>query len=180
MASELPPVRRVITGNETNGRARIVGDGLADAVKTVEARPGYRVTDLWATSSSPAPIDEPDRISEVQGLLPPTGGTVLRIIDFPPEPTDPVVRERMQHAAFAALFPDAPPRPLGGPHPGMHKTETVDYAIVMAGEIYAVMDDDEVLLGPGDVLIQRGTNHAWSNRSDDFCRIAFVLIDGSF
>ncbi len=60
----------------------------------------------------------------------------------------------------------------------MHKTDTVDYAIVMSGEIVAVMDDGETLLKAGDVLIQRGTNHAWSNRSDAFCRIAFVLIDG--
>jgi quercetin dioxygenase-like cupin family protein len=62
-------------------------------------------------------------------------------------------------------------------HPGMHKTNTLDYAVVLSGEIYAVMDEDEVLLNAGDCLIQRGTNHAWSNRTDQPCRIAFVLVD---
>ena len=178
MAQQPPPVRRVVTGNDAGGRARIIEDGLAGAVKTVAARPGYRVTNLWATHGSPAPVNDPDRVGEVAGVLPPSHGTVVRIIDYPPEPKDPVERERMQRAAFAALFPDADHHPDGGPHPGMHETETVDYAIVMAGEIHAVMDDGETLLKAGDVLIQRGTNHAWSNRSDGFCRIAFVLIDG--
>ena len=61
----------------------------------------------------------------------------------------------------------------------MHKTATVDYAIVLSGEIYAIMDEGETLLRAGDVLIQRGTNHAWANRSERTARIAFVLIDGS-
>lgn len=178
MQKEIPPVRRVVTGNDARGRAHLIEDGLATAVRTLAARPGYRVTNLWATHGSPAPIADPDRIGEVSGVLPPKNGTVVRIIDYPPEPKDPAERERMQRAAFASLFPDAGHHPEGGPHPGMHETETVDYAIVMAGEIYAVMDEGETLLRAGDVLIQRGTNHAWSNRSDEFCRIAFVLIDG--
>ena len=62
-------------------------------------------------------------------------------------------------------------------HPGFHKTDTIDYAIVLSGEIYALMDEGEVLLKAGDVLIQRGTNHAWSNRTEQPCCIAFVLID---
>lgn len=173
-----PPVRRVVTGNNAEGRTSIVEDGLAVQVRTVAARPGYRVTNLWATHGSPAPINDPDRIGEVAGVLPPANGTVVRIIDYPPEPKDAGERERMQRASFASLFPDAVHQPEGGPHPGMHKTETVDYAIVISGEIIAVMDDGETLLKAGDVLIQRGTNHAWSNRSDAFCRIAFVLIDG--
>ena len=178
MPQQPPPVRRVVTENDASGRAHLIEDGLAAAVKTVAARPGYRVTNLWATHGSPAPIGDPDRIGEVSGVLPPKNGTVVRIIDYPPEPRDPAERERMQRAAFAALFPDADHHPEGGPHPGMHETETVDYAIVMAGEIYAIMDEGETLLRAGDVLIQRGTNHAWSNRSEEFCRIAFVLIDG--
>ena len=61
----------------------------------------------------------------------------------------------------------------------MHRTETVDYAIVLSGEIVAIMDEGETLLHAGDVLIQRGTNHAWANRSQAPARVAFVLIDGS-
>jgi uncharacterized cupin superfamily protein len=60
----------------------------------------------------------------------------------------------------------------------MHITDTVDYAIVLFGEIYAVLEDGETLMRAGDVLVQRGTNHAWSNRSGAVCRIAFILIDG--
>ena len=178
MSQQPAPVRRVLTGIDAAGRARIVEDGLAKAVKTIAARPGYRVTNLWATHGSPAPIGDPDRIGEVSGVLPPKHGTVVRIIDYPPEPKDPVERDRMARASFATLFPDATHHAEGGPHPGMHETETIDYALVMSGEIYAIMDEGETLLKAGDVLIQRGTNHAWSNRSDDFCRIAFVLIDG--
>jgi quercetin dioxygenase-like cupin family protein len=62
-------------------------------------------------------------------------------------------------------------------HPGFHKTASVDYAIVLAGEIYALMDEGEVLLKAGDVLVQRGTNHAWSNRTDAPAYLAFVLVD---
>ena len=178
MAKQPAPVRRVLTGIDAAGRARIIEDDLAKAVKTIAARPGYRVTNLWATHGSPAPIGDPDRVGEVSGVLPPKNGTVVRIIDYPPEPKDATERERMARASFATLFPDAAHHPEGGPHPGMHETETVDYALVMSGEIFAIMDEGETLLKAGDVLIQRGTNHAWSNRSDEYCRIAFVLIDG--
>jgi len=64
-------------------------------------------------------------------------------------------------------------------HPGFHKTNSVDYAIVLSGEIYALMDEGEVLLKAGDVLVQRGTNHAWSNRTDAPAYLAFVLIDAT-
>ena len=68
----------------------------------------------------------------------------------------------------------------GGRHPMMHRTETIDYAIVLSGEITMLLDDSEVLLKAGDVLVQVGTNHAWSNRSHKPCVIAFVLVDGEF
>ena len=111
MQKEIPPVRRVVTGNDASGRAHLIEDGLATAVRTLAARPGYRVTNLWATHGSPAPIADPDRIGEVSGVLPPKNGTVVRIIDYPPEPKDPAERERMQRAAFASLFPDAATTP---------------------------------------------------------------------
>ena len=114
-----------------------------------------------------------------QGILPPKGGTILRIIDFPPEPSDPEERRRRIAATFGDIFKDASHDKREGKHPGMHRTQTVDYAIVLEGEIWAVMDQDETLLRAGDVLIQRGTNHAWANRSNATARIAFVLIDGN-
>jgi quercetin dioxygenase-like cupin family protein len=179
MARELPPTRRVVTGTDADGRSRFVADGPTAAVKTVPERPGYRAQNVWTTHGNPAPIADPERTGEIEGVMPPKNGTVLRIIDFPPESQDPAERERMMRATFASIYRDAAHRPETG-HPGMHTTESVDYAIVLYGEIYARMDEGETLLRTGDVLIQRGTNHAWANRSDDVCRVAFVLIDGKF
>lgn len=174
----LPLPRIVVTAGDAGGRSRFATDGPPHAVRTVDERPGYRVSNVWTCAGSPAPIDDPDRTGEIRGLVPPPGGNVLRVIDYPPEPRDPVERQKMFDAMFAKLFPDGRHLPENAAHPGMHATETVDYAIVLHGEIYAVMDDGEVLLRQGDILIQRGTAHAWSNRSNDFARIAFVLIDG--
>jgi quercetin dioxygenase-like cupin family protein len=103
---------------------------------------------------------------------------VLRIIDFPPEPQDPQELERMLQATFGSMYQDASHAPQAGQHPGMHRTSTVDYALMLAGEMVAIMDQQETVLHAGDVLIQRGTNHAWANRSGKPARIAFVLIDG--
>jgi hypothetical protein len=147
-------------------------------VLTVEERPGYRVSNIWAILNSPAPIDDPDRINEVVGLAPPSMGSLIRIIDYPPEPRDPVERKKMFEAMFSKLFPDGRHLPPDAVHPGMHTTESIDYAIVLQGEIYAVMEEGEKLMRTGDVLVQRGTAHAWSNRSNEFARICFVLIDG--
>ena len=110
-------------------------------------------------------------------MLPPARGTVLRVIDYPPEAADPAERRRQLAATFGTLYPDAEHR-IDDKHPGMHRTETVDYAIVLDGEIVAMLDDSETVLRAGDILIQRGTNHAWANRSGKPARICFVLIDG--
>ena len=179
MPQSLPPPRVVVSVDDATGRSSIAKDGPAHAVRTVAERPGYQVSNAWTTVGAPAPIGDPDRVAEVRGLLPPERGTVLRIIDYPPEPRDPAERKRMFDAMFSKLFPEGAHRPPGAAHPGMHATDTIDYAIVLSGEIYSVMDEGEVLLRAGDIFIQRGTNHAWSNRSNDFCRIAFVLIDGT-
>ena len=77
------------------------------------------------------------------------------------------------------MFTDAQHDKREGAHPGMHRTDTVDYAIILEGEIWAVMDEGETLMRAGDVLIQRGNNHAWANRSTKTARICFVLLDGS-
>ena len=175
---ELPLPRVVIAADDAGGRSRIARDTPPHAVRTVAERPGYRVSNVWTTVGAPAGVHDPDRVKEITGLMPPKNGTVLRVIDYPPEPKDPVERKRMFDAMFAKLFPQGAHRNPDDKHPGMHATDTVDYAIVLSGEIYAVMDEGETLLRAGDILIQCGTNHGWSNRSNDFCRIAFVLIDG--
>jgi hypothetical protein len=170
-------IRRIVTG-DSGGRSRIVEDAPAAAVRTVPERPGYRAVNVWRTEASPVPVDAPDSIAVHKGIQPPKGGTILRIIDFPPEPSDPAELARGLHATFGGMYQDAQ-HDKSARHPGMHRTDTVDYAIVLEGEIYAVMDEGETLMRAGDVLIQRGTNHAWANRSGKNARMAFVLIDGS-
>ncbi len=174
----LKPIRRVVTGDDAQGVSSIVEDGPSPAVRLVPERPGYRVTNLWCTGASPAPVHAPDRIAAHQGVAPPSGGTVLRIIDFPPEPQDPQALERMLNATFDTMYRDAQHVPKVGQHPGMHRTATVDYALVLEGELVAIMDSGETTLRAGDVLIQRGTNHAWANRSGQAARVAFILVDG--
>jgi quercetin dioxygenase-like cupin family protein len=172
------PIRRILTGIDDTGRSRIIEDGTSPSVRTVAERPGYRVTNLWATDAAPADINGPDIVAGLSGVLPPKNGSVIRIIDIPPEPKDPAERERAMKASFGKLFADAQHAPEPGQHPGMHTTDTVDYAILLAGELVAIMDEEEVTMQAGDVLIQRGTNHGWSNRSSEPARIAFILLDG--
>ena len=178
MNEHLPPIRRVVTADDAKGNSRIVEDAPASSVRNVPARPGYRAVNVWRTEQTPARITMGDSVSEHQGILPPRNGTILRIIDFPPEPRDEAELKRQLDSTFGGIYKDALHDRRAGKHPGMHRTETVDYAIVLEGEIWAVMDEGETLLRAGDVLIQRGTNHAWANRSDSTARIAFVLIDG--
>ncbi|KAI9031073.1 cupin 2 conserved barrel domain protein [Hyaloraphidium curvatum] len=171
-----PPIRRVVTADDPSGRSFFLSDGASPAVRTVPERPGYRVTNIWRTLPGGCP-DAEDTVAEHRGIAPPPGGTVLRVIDFPPEPEDPAERERALHATFGTMFRDADHAPKPGEHPGMHRTRTVDYAIMLEGELVAIMDEGETVLKAGDVLVQRGTNHAWANRSGRPARIAFVLID---
>ena len=176
MSRPPPPIRRIVTGDDAQGRSRIVEDTPARAVRTVAERPGYRSVNVWRTSQTPALINDVDSTSKHEGILPPRNGNILRVIDFPPEPADPAERDWRIRATFGGIFSDATHD--GRKHPGMHRTDTVDYAIVLEGEIWSVMDEGETLMHTGDVLIQRGTNHAWANRSQKTARIAFVLIDG--
>ena len=179
MNTELAPIRRVVTENASNGKSYIVEDGPTPAVRTVPERPGYRVSNIWITKESPARILSPDAIAAHQGILPPKNGNILRIIDYPPEPQDPIELKRQQDATFSNLYQDAGHDLKPGDHPGMHITETVDYALIIFGELTAILDNEETILKAGDVLIQRGTNHAWANRSGKPARIAFILIDGT-
>lgn len=176
MSEHRPPVRRIVTGIGANGRSRIVEDGPSPAQRLVPERPGYRVTNLWRTERGGS-FDAQDSIAEHQGVLPPPGGTVIRIIEWPPEPADPAERKRVMDATFARMYPDAHREVKPGEHPGMHLTHTVDYALVLEGEVVAILDEGETVMRAGDVLIQRGTNHAWANRSGAPVKMAFILID---
>lgn len=176
-------IRRVVTGHDAKGKAIVSSDGDAPFVLTHPTRPGYFLTQIWTTAEAPAPIgDEPDPTLAKLPLAPPATGTVIRIIEFPPEPASlRALDEAGAKAALGAIGGHAASTfRSGSPHPLMHRTESIDYGLVLDGEIHLVLDDSEVLLRKGDVCVQRGTNHAWSNRSGSPCRMAFILIGGTY
>ncbi len=178
----LAPVRRVITGFDGSGQSVFVEDAPAH-VAVNPSRPDLKHSHIWATGRAPSPVDAPDPCAEHARVMPPAGGSTMTIVDLPPEPGHPEERKRWladtrEKIRKAGVNPEPGlVRDPDGVHPGMHRTDTVDYAIVLSGEVYAVMEKGEKLLRAGDVLIQRGTNHAWSNRSGAYCRVAFVLVD---
>jgi mannose-6-phosphate isomerase-like protein (cupin superfamily) len=176
--------RRVVTGHDKDGKAIVISDAPAPFVHVNPIDSEWYSTDIWRTNTTPARIvsaaTEPTLGPRRQ--LPEKCGTVIRINHFPPE-SEAVRRmtpEDSQHTFAALGNQQAATFGKGGRHPLMHRTETIDYAIVLSGEITMVMDDCDVVLKAGDVLVQCGTNHAWSNRSNAPCIVAFVLIDGQF
>jgi mannose-6-phosphate isomerase-like protein (cupin superfamily) len=177
-------IRRVITGHDASGKAIVLEDGLAPAVRTNPHRPGHISVDLWQTNDSPVPIrrEEADPTSGPKQIHPPARGTVFRISEVPPE-TDATrnISPEQAQAAFRHMGNEhASTFSQNRRHPFMHRTESVDYAVVLEGEITMLLDEDEVHLTAGDVVIQRGTNHAWSNRSGKPVKMLYVLIDGKF
>jgi len=177
-------VRRVVTGHDETGKAIVISDGPAPFEHRNPGRPGYVSTDVWRTQETPARIparpEEPTLGPRRQ--LPTRNGTVIRINRLMPDPDDiDAMTPEDARKVFAGLGNEqASTFGKSGRHPLMHRTETIDYAIVLSGEVVCILDDSEVTLKAGDVLVQVGTNHAWSNRSKEPCEIAFVLIDGEF
>jgi quercetin dioxygenase-like cupin family protein len=145
-----PPIRRIVTGHDPNHVARVLIDAPAGNAKY--PAPGTVSTLIWSTDGAPAKIpvgtEVEDLGARILGTAPPARGTRFAVIDFPP-----------------------------GNKPHTHRTETVDYVLVLEGEIDMDMDDSTVKMKAGDIMVQRGTNHAWANRSGARARVAFVLID---
>ncbi len=167
-------VRRVVTGHDKNGTAVVVMDGT---LQTQIRAAGVGSVALWITDESPADISgSKDRAARSIGVPPPANGSILRIVDFPPVTGD----IKVDNAAFTAEMGLGKQQRGGGKHvnhPFMHRTKSVDCAIVLDGEIDMLLDDTEVHVKAGDILVQQGTNHAWVNNSGKNCRICFVLID---
>jgi len=168
-------VRRVVTTIDGKDKAVVLFDGPNPHRKVrPHAQTVSRV--IWVTDQSPADLSgTKDRAAIDIGIMPPRGGSVFRIVEFPPETAE--MRNLDPNTMHQSLGDGAPKRGLPPRHPAMHRTRTVDYAIVMSGEIDMLLDDSEIHLKAGDVLVQQGTNHAWVNRGHEPCRIAFVLID---
>jgi mannose-6-phosphate isomerase-like protein (cupin superfamily) len=151
-------VRRVVTGHEADGKAVALYDGTPSTVRA-RGESGTKSWVLWVSDSTPADV---------------SGGSIFRIVEFYPIDHTKLPLDYMSRAIGADHTPakGRPPR-----HPAMHRTRSIDYAVVMSGEIDMLLDDSEVHLRAGDVVVQQSTNHAWINRGAEPCRIAFVLID---
>lgn len=179
----LPPIRRVVTGHDAGGRAIVVSDGALPTVVELAAIPGTIFHEVWCTSESPAALDNgPDPTAGALMLPPPKQGTRMRFVDIPPDTSEFLMHGATKmHDAFSEIG-DAAASTVrkDSPHPLMHRTESIDYGVVIEGEMTLVLDDSEVPLAPGSVVIQRGTNHAWANRSGRPCRMLFVLVDGAY
>jgi hypothetical protein len=171
-------VRRVVTTVDNDDKAVVLFDGECPHVVKRPDRPTVSQL-LWVTNGSPADISGTDDRAALAmgkiGISPPAGGSVFRIVDFPPlgPEIDKLSNDHLHHQ----LGGESPKRGLPPRHPFMHRTRTIDYAIIMHGEIDMLLDDSEIHLKAGDVLVQQGTNHAWVNRGKEPCRIAFILID---
>jgi mannose-6-phosphate isomerase-like protein (cupin superfamily) len=170
-------VRRVLTGHDQEGKSTIIADGLAPNMKEMPSFPGLALTDLWETTSAPADNDgHSDAAARTIHLEPPTNGTIFRIVEFPPDSSRPQSSDGRE--GFKAIGA-AHAQDKHSSDPMMHKTSTVDYIVVLQGQIYAVLEKGETLLRPGDVFIQRGTNHSWSVRGTEPCVIAVVLVNAA-
>ena len=154
--------RRVVTGHDASGRSVILSDGAPPNVR--DKGTGVDFIEIWNTSGAPAPIRslEPEPTDGPLQVPPARIGSKIRLNDF-----------------YPGHIRKLPPR-ADGRHPMMHRTRSIDYGIVLEGEIYLILDATEVLLTAGDIVVQRGTDHAWENRSDKMARMAFILIGGEF
>lgn len=176
----LEPVRRIVTGHTDDGRSRILSDGPSPNVFRSEDVAGFGAIVPWLTE--PGDIsnlgnDDAAPAETVAPMHPKAGGTIFRIASFPPD-------TEYSASAAASMFEtfggeharDAAGEAADTRHFWFHRTDTLDYAIVLEGEVWLLTDEDETLVRTGDVVIQRGTSHAWSNRTDQVCRMAFVLL----
>ncbi len=182
MTEQARAVRRILVVDESD-RSRVVADGPTPDVRVDPARPGFSSSRIWVTDRTPiglkAAARDPLRLPHT--LEPPADGSVCRVVTFPP---DASFRGKVGAAEVQAYFtamgsPDASRYSPRAPHPYMQKTRTLDFCLVLEGEITLVLDTAEVHLEAGDTVVQRGTNHAWSNRSDRPCVVAFSSHDAA-
>jgi len=160
MIMTYPKIHRVVTGHDSEGRSIISLNGPLTNVFNLDINPEIVFHEVWNTTQTPVLIN--NDIDPTNGPLifePPKNGSKIRFVDIPPETEE-----------FKLLKS----------HPYIHVSETVDYSIVIEGEITLVLDDSEVDLQKGAVVVQRGTNHAWANRSSTVCRMLYILIDGQY
>ena len=176
-------IRRIVTASDGDGRSFALFDQSASNVWEIPHRKGVFVTQLWVTDSMPVRVEvNVDPAALPIALEPPAHGSAVRYVEFPPE--SQYIRDMDTEKArdgFTAM--GAGHASVSGDnvaHPLMHRTRTIDYEICLSGEIYLILDKSEHLMRAGDIAIQRGTNHAWANRSKSPCLMAFIQLDANF
>jgi mannose-6-phosphate isomerase-like protein (cupin superfamily) len=165
-------VRRVVTGLDDKNHAVVLFDSMMP-LKSVA--PGIVATNFWITDSYPPSLMKDDPAGRPIGTAPPDNGTKFRIVEF--APLDAAAEARLPPEMIAKGITNAPAKGIPVKHPLMHRTRSLDYAMILAGEIDMMLDDTSVHLKPGDVIVQQATNHAWVNHGKEPCRILFVLMD---
>ena len=180
----LPTVRRVVTGHDAEGKAIVLTDGEPPHVTRSDVQDGLAFYELWNTREMPHVLtdDESEPTDLHRDTAPPKNGVIVRFVDIPPEGREgPEFDKETARKLFEAVgLAENAEHTIPGRHPLMHRTESVDYGIVLEGQIVLLLDDSEVVLEVGDVVVQRGTIHAWTNRTNGITRMAFILTDASF
>ncbi len=162
-------IRRVVTGHDKDGKAIVLKDGHAENVFVLESA-GFTATLLWIADETPADLSgNADAAERETGVAPPPSGSIFRTVEFPPV-SGPI------DAAKLAEEMGIPRDTSNLRHPFMHRTQSIDYATILSGTITMMLDEEDVELQAGDVVVQRGTDHAWVNNGTEPCIIAFVLI----
>jgi mannose-6-phosphate isomerase-like protein (cupin superfamily) len=159
MSTDTTPPRRVVTGHDADGVSVVLSDGAVPVVRRLPEA-GATFFEVWNTEGAPATITAAEPSEPTQRTLavpPPPQGTKIRVNEFLPGYLDD---ENKQSP--------------------MHRTASIDYGIVLEGEMVLILDDSEVHLKAGDIVVQRGTDHAWANRGDVVARMCFVLVDAEF
>lgn len=168
------PIRRVVTGHDSAGKAVVVADGPSNDVQILPAV-GVAIADIWAVSNVPTQIDawEKRDPNAPMGIDSGVGGLNLRVLQFDPLPAGAITDAE---STFADLG-SAGAHVANARHPAMHRTDSVDFGIIISGSLTLLLDEEDVMLNAGDVVIQRGTNHAWENRGTTPCLVAIVAVD---
>jgi len=175
------PARRIVVADREQGRSSIIADGPSPDVRFDPARPGFASARLWVIDHNPAKMML-ETLHLPHTIEPPKNGSVCRVVTHPPEANwEGKVGPKDVAAYFESMgSPGASTYSPTAPHPYMQKTETLDFCFVLEGEIDLILDTGTVSLKAMDVVVQRGTSHAWRNRSASPCRMAVASHGGSY
>ena len=181
MNHDIKPLRSIVVHDDDRGqKSYALSDGPSPDVHTDPARPGFAATRMWVTDRTPAHIRN-ETLNMPHAIEPPKSGSLCRYLQIPPDAAwqGKVGAKEVKNYFTAMGSPAASTYSVKAPHPYMQKTCTLDFALIIEGEVTLVLDLEEVNLSAGDTVVLRGANHAWSNRSNRSCLIAMSMHDGA-